>query len=115
MLQRQWRYELRRKFNLDFEVIDSDSTFQLRRRLGIDTNPWKTFPRIITSMDYLRMPDVLQQFLQASGAGADAETNGGRTSPHAPWARRCVRAAQAPPGGERCRPQPRGCLPGGSS
>ena len=67
MLQRQWKYELRRKFNLDFEIIDSDSTFQLRRRLGIDTNPWKAFPRIITSMDYLRMPDVLDQFLQASG------------------------------------------------
>ena len=85
MLQRQWKYELRRKFNLDFEVIDSDSTFQLRRRLGIDTNPWKAFPRIITSMDYLRMPDVLQQFLQASGAGPDAEANGHRTMPHAPW------------------------------
>src|SRR6516162_5790755 len=85
MLQRQWQYELRRKFNLDFRVIDSDSTFKLRRDLGIDTNPWKAFPRIITSMDYLRMPDVLQQFLQASGAGPDAEANGGRTSPHAPW------------------------------
>jgi superfamily II DNA or RNA helicase len=85
MLQRQWKYELRRKFNLDFEVIDSDSTFQLRRRMGIDTNPWRAFPRIITSMDYLRMPDVLQQFLQASGAGPDAEANGHRTMPHAPW------------------------------
>ena len=53
MLQRQWQYELRRKFNLEFEIIDSESTFQLRRRLGIDTNPWKAFPRIITSMDYL--------------------------------------------------------------
>jgi hypothetical protein len=80
MLQRQWRYELRRKFNLEFEVIDSDSTFQLRRRLGIDTNPWKAFPRIITSMDYLRMPDVLQQFLQASGAGPDAPQGGNRAS-----------------------------------
>jgi superfamily II DNA or RNA helicase len=85
MLQRQWRYELRRKFNLEFEVIDSDTTFQLRRRMGIDTNPWKAFPRIITSMDYLRMPDVLGQFLQASGAGPDAEANGSRTLPHAPW------------------------------
>ena len=85
MLQRQWQYELRRKFNLDFRVIDSDSTFKLRRELGIDTNPWKAFPRIITSMDYLRMPDVLQQFLQASGAGADAESNGNRATAHAPW------------------------------
>ena len=84
MLQRQWQYEIRRKFNLDFEIIDSDSTFQLRRRMGIDTNPWKAFPRIITSMDYLRMPDVLQQFLQASGVGPDAETDG-RTMAHAPW------------------------------
>jgi superfamily II DNA or RNA helicase len=85
MLQRQWKLELRRKFNLDFEVIDSDSTFQLRRRMGIDTNPWKAFPRIITSMDYLRMPDVLQQFLQASGAGPDAEASEQRVTAHAPW------------------------------
>jgi superfamily II DNA or RNA helicase len=49
------------------------------------TRPWKAFPRIITSMDYLRMPDVLQQFLQASGAGADAGSNGNRTTAHAPW------------------------------
>jgi superfamily II DNA or RNA helicase len=83
MLQRQWKYELRRKFNLDFEVIDSESTFQLRRRLGIDTNSWKAFPRIITSMDYLRMPDVLGQFLQASGVGT--ESDGRRTIAHAPW------------------------------
>jgi superfamily II DNA or RNA helicase len=83
MLQRQWRMELRRKFNLEFEVIDSDSTFQLRRRMGIDTNPWKAFPRIITSMDYLRMPDVLQQFLQA--AGADAERDQQRVLAQAPW------------------------------
>jgi hypothetical protein len=55
MLQRQWKYELRRKFNLDFEVIDSDTAFQLRRRLGIDTNPWKAYPRVIASMDYLRV------------------------------------------------------------
>ena len=84
MLQRQWKYELRRKFNLDFEVIDSDSTFQLRRRLGIDTNPWKAFPRIITSMDYLRMPDVLEQFLQASGAGPDAEAERRAARPPTP-------------------------------
>jgi superfamily II DNA or RNA helicase len=84
MLQRQWKIELRRKFNLDFELIDSESTFQLRRRMGIDMNPWKAFPRVITSMDYLRMPDVLQQFLQASGVEA-ADTSAGQPSVHAPW------------------------------
>lgn len=103
MLQRQWKYELRRKFNLDFEIIDSDSTFQLRRRLGIDTNPWRAFPRIITSMDYLRMPDVLGQFLQASGAGPEADSNGGRVTAHAPWDLLIVDEAHhfAPQGGRR--------------
>ena len=103
MLQRQWKYEMKRKFNLDFEIIDSDSTFQLRRRMGIDTNPWKAFPRIITSMDYLRMPDVLQQFLQASGAGPDAETNGNRVTAHAPWDLLIVDECHhfAPQGGSR--------------
>ena len=85
MLSRQWQYELRRKFSLDFQVIDADSTFQLRRRMGIDTNPWKAFPRVITSMDYLRQPDVLRQFLQASGAGPDAENDPRTASAHAAW------------------------------
>jgi SNF2 family DNA or RNA helicase len=85
MLSLQWQYELRRKFSLDFQVIDADSTFQLRRRMGIDTNPWKAFPRVITSMDYLRQPDVLQQFLQASGAGPDAENDPRTASAHAAW------------------------------
>ncbi len=103
MLQRQWKYELHRKFNLDFEIIDSDSTFQLRRRLGIDTNPWKAFPRIITSMDYLRLPDILQQFLQASGAGLDQVPTNGHESPHAAWDLLIVDEAHnfAPQGGNR--------------
>lgn len=84
MLQRQWKIELRRKFNLDFEVIDSDRTFQLRRQLGIDTNPWKAFPRVIASMDYLRMPDVLQQFLQASSP-TTGPADGSPLPAHAPW------------------------------
>lgn len=84
MLQRQWRSELKRKFNLDFEIIDSDSTFNMRRQLGIDTNPWKAFPRVIASMDYLRMPDILQQFKQSAGHGSAAEGGNGAAA-HAAW------------------------------
>jgi Helicase conserved C-terminal domain/SNF2-related domain len=82
VLQRQWKAELQRKFNIDFEIVDSDSTFALRRRMGIDTNPWRAFPRIITSMDYLRLPDIRQQFLLASGVGDDGS---GEPRVHAPW------------------------------
>jgi superfamily II DNA or RNA helicase len=84
LLQRQWKYELRRRFNLDFEIIDADTTFELRRKMGIDTNPWRAFPRVIASMDYLRMPDVLQAFLQGSGVGTD-DTQARHGRAHAPW------------------------------
>ncbi len=103
MLQRQWRYELRRKFNLDFEIIDSESTFELRRHMGIDTNPWKVSPRIIASMDYLRIPDVLQQFLQASGVKDASLPGNGNGSAHASWDLLIVDECHnfAPQGGNR--------------
>ncbi|MBU0508057.1 DEAD/DEAH box helicase [bacterium] len=85
LLQRQWKREMSLKFNLEFDIIDSESTFEIRRRLGIDTNPWKAFPRIITSMDYLRMPDVLQQFVQASGIDTASASSNGHDAPAAPW------------------------------
>ena len=85
LLQTQWQTELKRKFNIDFEIIDTDSIFKLRRRMGIDTNPWKAYPRVITSMDYLRQPDVLQQFLQSTKASIGFGRNTSDNGPHAPW------------------------------
>jgi superfamily II DNA or RNA helicase len=34
----------------------------------MDTNPWRTFPRIVASYHYLKQPDVLAAFLAASQA-----------------------------------------------
>ncbi|MFB3789295.1 MAG: DISARM system SNF2-like helicase DrmD [bacterium] len=85
VLQQQWKYELKRKFNLEFEIIDSGATFQLRRRLGIDTNPWRVSPRVITSMDYLRNRDILDQFKQTAGIHDDAAFSSRSASPHAAW------------------------------
>ena len=65
-LQRQWQEELKEKFHMDFEIVDRTSTFKLQRELGIDTNPWATFPRIITSMDYLAQQDIQESFRAAS-------------------------------------------------
>src|SRR5438477_9290312 len=39
ILCRQWQYELRRNLNLDFQIIDSDTAFELPRRLGIVPTP----------------------------------------------------------------------------
>ncbi len=61
-LQLQWRDEMREKFHLDFTIVDRDETFRLQRDIGVDSNPWASYPRIITSMDYLRQKDVLASF-----------------------------------------------------
>ena len=76
-LRRQWQEELWEKFSLRFEVVDRLGTERLRRRLGMDANPWRSFSRIVASYHYLRQPDVLEQFL------AGCRTPEG--SPHLPW------------------------------
>ena len=65
-LRLQWRDELDAKFALPFEVVDRDRTERLRRELGIDANPWRSFGRIVASYHYLRQPDIQEQFLAAS-------------------------------------------------
>jgi superfamily II DNA or RNA helicase len=76
-LRLQWRDEMWEKFSLPFDLVDRAATHKLRRRLGMDANPWRSFSRIITSYHYLRQEDVLEQFLAA------CRTPEG--SPHLPW------------------------------
>lgn len=64
-LQLQWKEELKEKFNLDFEIIDRRKMFELQKEFGINTNPWTVYPRVITSMDYIRQPDVTEKFKAA--------------------------------------------------
>ena len=76
-LRLQWRDEMWEKFALNFDLVDRGETHALRRRLGMDANPWRAFGRIISSYHYLRQPDVLDQFMAA------CRTPEG--SPHLPW------------------------------
>ncbi|MCC6316621.1 MAG: DNA helicase [Gemmatimonadaceae bacterium] len=64
-LRHQWHQEMRDKFSLGFDVVDRDETHKLQKRLGLDANPWRTFPRIITSYHYLKQADVLERFTSA--------------------------------------------------
>jgi hypothetical protein len=61
-LQLQWRDEMRDKFGLEFRVIDRELMRQLRRARGIHVNPWTHFPRLITSIDYLKTETPLRRF-----------------------------------------------------
>ncbi len=71
-LRLQWQQEMRDKFALSFDVVDRRETHALQKRLNIDANPWRTFPRIIASYHYLRQPDVLESFLAVCRPKEDA-------------------------------------------
>src|SRR5262245_57848025 len=53
-LQIQRREQMRDKFGLDFRIVDSALMKELRRSRGIHVNPWSHFPRLITSIDFLK-------------------------------------------------------------
>ena len=61
-LQIQWRDQMRDKFGLDFRIVDSNLMRELRRRRGIHVNPWSHFPRLITSIDFLKRERPLRLF-----------------------------------------------------
>ena len=68
-LQVQWKEEMRDKFGLDFRIIDSEAISQLRRKRGIHVNPWSHFPRLITSIDFLKRERPLRTFRETLPAG----------------------------------------------
>jgi SNF2 family DNA or RNA helicase len=63
-LQVQWRDQMRDKFGLDFRIVDSEMMRQLRRKRGIHVNPWMHFPRLITSIDFIKRERPLRQFTE---------------------------------------------------
>ena len=70
-LRSQWQAEMKEKFSLDFDPVDRETTNSLRRRMGMDANPWRAHPRIVASYYYLRQPDVLEEFLAFCRSSGD--------------------------------------------
>ncbi len=61
-LQIQWRAQVRDKFGLEFRIVDTELMRLLRRTRGLHTNPWSHFPRLITSIDFLKRDRPLRLF-----------------------------------------------------
>src|SRR5712692_9682691 len=61
-LQVQWRDQMRDKFGLEFRIVDSELMKNLRRERGLRVNPWTHFPRLITSIDFLKRERPLRLF-----------------------------------------------------
>lgn len=76
-LRTQWRDEMREKFQIEFDIVDRDSTRKLQQRIGLDANPWRTYSRVITSFDYLKQAQIFEAFRAVS----EPDPN----DPHLPW------------------------------
>ena len=61
-LQIHWQEQMRDKFGLTFRIINSSQMKELRRRRGIHVNPWIHFPRLITSIDFLKRERPLRLY-----------------------------------------------------
>jgi superfamily II DNA or RNA helicase len=57
-LREQWRDELSRRFRLAASVLDSAAFRRLPLVEG--ANPWAVHPLILTSMDYIKRPEVIR-------------------------------------------------------
>lgn len=64
-LQLHWHDQMRDKFGLEFRIIDSEKMRELRRTRGIHVNPWAHFPRLITSMDFIKRDRPLRLFRES--------------------------------------------------
>lgn len=71
-LQIQWRDQMRDKFGLDFRIVDSELMKDLRRSRGIHVNPWQHFPRLITSIDFLKRDRPMRLFRELLPAEGEA-------------------------------------------
>lgn len=59
-LQEKWRSEMQDKFGLEFRIVDTEYVKTLRRERGLHANPWTSFPRLITSLDWAKQGEGLR-------------------------------------------------------
>lgn len=59
-LQIKWKTEMQEKFGLEFRIVDTEYIKLLRRERGLQANPWTSYPRLITSMDWIKSGEGLR-------------------------------------------------------
>lgn len=65
-LRQQWADELLHRFEIPAAVIDAAALSARTHVLPFDVNPWSVEPVAITSIDFLKQPEVLQGILSQS-------------------------------------------------
>lgn len=69
-LQIKWQQEMAEKFGLEFRILDSDTVREIRRTRGVRTNPFSHYPRLITSIDWLKRPEQMAKIRDTLPADA---------------------------------------------
>ena len=76
-LSSKWREEMRDKFGLDFTIVNAAALADTRRAHGLAANPFRLYPRIIVSMDWLPRVSA-QRLLREVLADARSSTSARR-------------------------------------
>ncbi|HOD54130.1 MAG TPA: helicase-related protein [Candidatus Cloacimonadota bacterium] len=58
-LREQWKEVMANCFHLNFEIMSQLSRKPLEREIPSDANPWHYYPRLITSIDYIKRDEQL--------------------------------------------------------
>ena len=56
----KWKAEMGDRFGLEFRVVDAAMLRELRRTRGLAANPFKSYPRLIVSVDWLKRPKAMR-------------------------------------------------------
>ena len=59
-LREQWRRELQSRFHVRAEVLDAHRIARIAADLVADVNPWSIHPLAITSIDFIKRPEVMR-------------------------------------------------------
>src|ERR1043165_4711746 len=59
-LREQWRDELERRFSIAAGVLDAEGVARTAAQLLPGVNPWSIHPVAITSIDYVKRPEVMR-------------------------------------------------------
>ena len=58
----KWQREMREKFGLAFEIVNTDYVRRLRRERGVGVNPFQSHQRLIVSLDWVKFDQQMRWF-----------------------------------------------------
>ena len=105
-LCRKWQREMREQFGLSFEIVDTDHVHRLRRERGVGINPFRSHPRLIVSMEWIKFESQMRWFDEFLPPDPNIYPREfdllivGRGTPHCPVRRRQIRQGFAPHEGD---------------